>query len=118
MAFGGLGCTLQYSGLSVGRKRLGRDLWCGSSWSLARGLLFSRSHQRVKHQQDAADHDAGVSHVEVGPVVVHDVDFQKVDDRAGADSIVHIADGPSKDQREAEGGCGDASADAEEHEPR
>ena len=60
-------------------------------------LLFARRHQRMQHQQDPAADDGGIGHVEVGPVVVDDVDLEEVDDRAGADAIVRVADGARRE---------------------
>ena len=79
-------------------------------------LFGARRDQRMQDQQDAADHDAGVGHVEVGPVVVDDVDLEEVDDGPGADAVVGIADCAAEDQREPEGGRSDAPPHAHEHD--
>lgn len=68
----------------------------------------------VEHEQNAADDDAGVGHVEVGPVVVDDVDFEEVGDHAVAQAVPHIADGAAEDEREGQRGCGEMAADAQQ----
>jgi hypothetical protein len=39
-------------------------------------------------EQARAYHDAAVSYVEVGPMVVDDVDFEKIDDVVITDAVV------------------------------
>jgi hypothetical protein len=43
-------------------------------------------------QRVGADDDAAIGYIEVGPVVVDDVDFEEVDDVGEAQAVVEIAD--------------------------
>lgn len=56
-------------------------------------------------EQAGSDDDAGVGYVEVGPVVVDDVDFEEVDDDGVDHAVVEISDGSAED--EGEGYAGD-----------
>ena len=42
----------------------------------------------LDHQQAGSDDDRGVGYVEVWPVIVDDVDFEKVDDEVVDDTVV------------------------------
>ena len=61
-----------------------------------------------EQQEAGADDDAGVGDVEVGPVVVDDVDFEEVDDVVEADAVVEVAEGSAEDEGERDGGEGEA----------
>jgi len=51
-------------------------------------------------EEAGSDDDAGVGYVEVGPVVMDDVDFKEVDDVVVADAVVDVADGSAEDESE------------------
>src|ERR1700722_20449795 len=66
-------------------------------------------------EEACADDDAAVGDVEVGPVVVADVDFEEIDDVAVADAVVEVADGSAEDEREGYGAESDGAAYSPEH---
>jgi hypothetical protein len=66
-------------------------------------------------EQTGADDDAAVGDVEVGPVVVDDVDFEEVDDVGETEAVVEIADRSTEDEGECDSCEGQGSAYAPEH---
>lgn len=69
----------------------------------------------LDHQKTGPDADTTIGYVEVGPVVVDDVDLEKVDDVVVADAVVKIAEGSSKDEGERYGGHGQRAAHPPQH---
>ena len=55
-------------------------------------------------EEAGSDDDAAVGDVEVGPVVVDDVDFEEVDDVGEAEAVVEVADGSAEDEGEGDAG--------------
>ena len=51
-------------------------------------------------QQAGTDDDAAIGDVEVGPVVVDDVDFEEVDDVGETNAVVEVADSAAEDECE------------------
>jgi hypothetical protein len=66
-------------------------------------------------EQAGPDDDAAVGYVEVGPVVVNDVDFEEVDDVVVADAVVEVADRSAEDEGEGDRGGVEITASAPEH---
>ncbi len=66
-------------------------------------------------EEEGSDADAAVGYVEVGPMVVDDVDFEEVDDVVIADAVVEVAEGSAEDEREGDGGDGEVAAYSHEH---
>ncbi len=66
-------------------------------------------------EEAGADADAAVGYVEVGPVVVADVDFEEVDDVAVAEAVVEVADGSAEDEREGYGADSEGAARSPQH---
>ena len=66
-------------------------------------------------QEAGADDDAAVGYVEVGPVVVDDVDFEEVDDVVEADAVVEVAEAPPRMSARATEVRVRVAADAPEH---
>lgn len=77
---------------------------------------MARGAERVEDQEDAADDDGGVGDIEVGPVVVNDVNLEEVGDHAEAEAVPDIADGAAEDQRQGHHGGGEAAAIADDDE--
>ena len=50
-------------------------------------------------EEAGADDDAAVGYVEIGPVVVNDVDFEEVDDVVVTDAVVEVAERSAEDER-------------------
>lgn len=76
--------------------------------------------QSVEDEEDAADDDGGVGDIEVGPVVVDDMDLEEVGDHAEAEAVPDIPDGAAEDESEGDhGGCQTAAkADDDEDDDR
>src|SRR3954467_5289891 len=51
-------------------------------------------------EEASSDDDAAVGDVEVGPVIVDDVNLNEVDDVVVADAVVEVADGTAEDEGE------------------
>src|SRR5580700_9779999 len=66
-------------------------------------------------EEAGADDDATVGYVEVGPVVVDDVDFEEVDNVVVADAVVEVAGGSAEDEGEGYRGEGEVAAYAPDH---
>ena len=66
-------------------------------------------------EEAGSDDDAAVGYVEVGPVVVNDMDFDEVDDVMVAYAVVDIAYGSAEDEREGYRGEGDVWPYSPEH---
>ena len=49
-------------------------------------------------------------------MVVDDVDFEKVDDEVIVNAVVEVAEGSAEDECKGDGGDGEVSADAPEHD--
>ncbi len=63
-----------------------------------------------KKQQNSANHNSRIGNIEVRPVVVNDVHFEKVDDVAEPQPVISIAQSASEDQRQRNRGGGDSAA--------
>ena len=68
------------------------------------------------HQEAGSDDDAGVGYVEVGPVVVDDVDFEEVDYMAEAEAVVEVGQSSAEDEGEGDRGEREGAAGAPEHD--
>src|SRR6185312_2069868 len=66
-------------------------------------------------EQAGSDDDAAIGDVEVGPVVVDDVDFEKVDDVGEAKAVIKIANGSAEYESECDAGEREGAACAPEH---
>ena len=66
-------------------------------------------------QQTCADDDAAIGDVEVGPVIVDDVDFEEVDDVGEAKAVVEVADSSAEDERKRDPRERKIAANAPEH---
>ena len=58
--------------------------------------------QHFDEQEAGSDADGGVGDVEVGPVIVDDVDLEEVDDVGEAHAVVEVAERAAEDERERE----------------
>ena len=63
-----------------------------------------------EEEEAGSDDDAAVGYVEVGPVVVDDVDFEEVDDVVVADAVVEVAESSAEDESERYGRNGEDAA--------
>ena len=54
------------------------------------------AEQGIEQQQYAANHNGGIGNIEVRPVVVNDVHFEKIDHVAVAQAIVRVAKGAAR----------------------
>ena len=66
-------------------------------------------------EQAGSDADAAVGYVEVGPVVVDDADFEKIDDVVVADAVVEVAEGSAEDEGEGDRADAHGTADSPKH---
>lgn len=61
--------------------------------------LFRLRAEDFDQQQARSDDDAAICDIEVGPVVVDDVDFEEINDMAEAEAVVEVAKGSAEDER-------------------
>src|SRR5690348_1260725 len=83
-----------------------RFLRFAAEWKCGWGkrCLFRLRTENFNQQQTGADDDAAVGDVEVGPVVVDDVDFEEVDDVGEAEAVVEVSGGSPENECQRDSG--------------